>query len=394
VLPGIPTLQLVQVASGLADPVQVAAPQDGSGRLFIVERVGRIRIVQNGELLATPFLDLSALVQDDALEQGLLGLAFHPHYAENGRFFVYYTDWRTNGDSFVVEYQVSEDPNRADPASGKVLLTQDQPFVNNNGGTLQFGPDGYLYIAMGDGGLAGDPYGNAQNRSSLLGKLLRIDVDGVAGQVYRIPADNPFPGQVLESTAAMEAAQNGTYLPNARPEIWAYGLRNPWQFSFDPASGDLYIPDMGQNQWEEINVQLAGAAGGSNYGWPQMEGSHCYPAGSACGLSGVPPVAEYEHGEEHCGLIGIGVYRGQASPSLAAIYFSADHCSGTFWGLIRNPVGGWLFAQLGDTELQVSGAGRDQAGELYVTACSCASDRGYDPQANPGGSVWRLVAAD
>lgn len=183
VLPGIPVLQLVQVAGGLADPVHVAAPHDGSGRLFIVERVGRIRIVQHDELLAAPFLDINALVRYDSLEQGLLGLAFHPNYAENGRFFVYYTDWRTNGDSFLVEYRVSDDPNRADPASAKVLLTHDQPYVNHNGGTLQFGPDGYLYVAQGDGGLAGDPYGNAQDRSSLLGKLLRIDVDAAQGHL-------------------------------------------------------------------------------------------------------------------------------------------------------------------------------------------------------------------
>jgi glucose/arabinose dehydrogenase len=394
VLPGIPAIQLVQVASGLADPVHVTAPRDGSGRLFIVERVGRIRIVQQDELLATPFLDISALVRYDSLDQGLLGLAFHPNYAENGRFFVYYTDWRTNGDSFLVEYQVSTDPNRAELTSGRVLLTHNQPYVNHNGGTLAFGPDGYLYVALGDGGLAGDPYGNAQDRSSLLGKLLRINVDGDGGHGYGIPTDNPFLHQVLEAPAALEIAQSGHYRPNARPEVWAYGLRNPWHFSFDPATGDLYLPDGGQNRWEEINFQPAGAVGGSNYGWPLLEASHCYPAERACEAVGVLPVAEYERGEVHCGIVGIGVYRGQVSPSLTGIYISADSCSGTFWGLTRDPAEAWLFAELGDSELRVSGGGMDELGELYVTTCPCVDERGYDPTTNPNGAVWRLFTTE
>jgi glucose/arabinose dehydrogenase len=394
VLPGIPAIQLVQVASGLADPVLVTAPRDGSGRLFIVERVGRIRIVQQNELLAAPFLDITALVRYDSLEQGLLGLAFHPYYSENGRFFVYYTDWRTNGDSFLVEYQVSTDPNRAEPTSSRVLLTHNQPYVNHNGGTLAFGPDGYLYVALGDGGLAGDPYGNAQDRSSLLGKLLRINVDGGGGHAYGIPIDNPFLRQVLESPAALEIAQSGHYQPNARPEIWAYGLRNPWHFSFDPATGDLYLPDAGQNRWEEINFQPAGALGGSNYGWPLLEASQCYPAGSDCETIGVLPVAEYERGEAHCGIVGIGVYRGQVSPSLTGIYISADSCSGTFWGLTRYPAGAWLFAELGGSELRVSGGGMDELGELYVTTCPCVDERGYDPTTNPNGAVWRLFTTE
>jgi glucose/arabinose dehydrogenase len=393
-LPGNPAISLVKVAEGLADPVSVAAAPDGSGRLFVVERVGRIRIVQNGELLEAPFLDLRDLVRYDHLEQGLLGLAFHPNYAENGRFYIYYTDWLTNGDSFLVEYHVSDDPNQADPASARVLLTHDQPYINHAGGTLHFGPDGSLYLAMGDGGLAGDPYRNAQDLSNLLGKLLRIDVEVDGGRPYRIPADNPFLGQVLASPAAQQAAQNGSYWPAARPEIWAYGLSNPWQFSFDPATGDLYIPDRGQNSWEEINFQPAGSAGGWNYGWPLLEASHCYLAANACGQSGVPPVAEYEHSQGNCEITGIGVYRGQAFPRLNGIYFSADRCSGTFWGLTRTESGAWAFAELGGTDLQVIGAGTDEAGELYVTACTCEDKRGYNPQANPGGSVWRLVAVE
>ena len=262
-LPGNPSIQLVQVASGLADPVNIAAPSDGSGRVFVVERVGRIRIIEGGQLLEQPFLDISEVVKVDYLEQGLLGLAFHPDYANNGRFFVYYNDYRTNGDSFLVEFRVSaDDPTVSDPESARVLLTEDKPYVNQNGGTLRFGPDGFLYLALGDGGLAGDPYRNAQNINNLLGKILRLDVDTEAAaggepatgepsgswspQMYNIPGDSPFRGQVLYSPEANIAAQDGSYTPAARPEIWAYGLRNPWQFSFDRETGDLYIADVGQ----------------------------------------------------------------------------------------------------------------------------------------------------
>jgi glucose/arabinose dehydrogenase/uncharacterized cupredoxin-like copper-binding protein len=393
-LPGNPSVALVKVAEGLADPVNVAAPTDGSGRLFVVERIGRIRIVQEGELLEEPFLDIQEIVKTDFLEQGLLGLAFHPDFAQNGRFFVYYTDWRTNGDTFLVEYHVSDDPNLADPESARVLLTDDQPYVNHNGGTIHFGPDGYLYVAKGDGGLAGDPYRNAQDLSSRLGKILRIDVDVEGDRAYRIPDDNPFNGQVIDSPSAEEAAQNGSYLPDARPEIWAYGLRNPWQFSFDSATGDLYIADVGQNMWEEVNFQASGSVGGWNFGWPLMEGSHCYPEESNCGMLGAQPVAEYDHSDGSCSITGVGVYRGQVSTNLDGIYFYSDYCSGKVWGLTRDEAGAWIQAQLLDTELQISGAGSDEAGELYVTACTCEYDRGYDPLEDPGGTVWRLVAAD
>ena len=393
-LPGNPAIQLVKVAEGLSDPVNVAAPADGSGRLFILERVGRIRILQDGELLEEPFLDIKEIVKYDYLEQGLLGLAFHPDYAANGRFFVYYTDWRTNGNTFLVEYSVSDDPNLADPESATVLLTHDQPYVNHNGGTIRFGPDGYLYVAMGDGGLAGDPYRNAQDLSNLLGKILRIDVNVEDEGTYRSPVDNPFMGRVIDSPSAEEAAQDGDYLPDARSEIWAYGLRNPWQFSFDPATGDLYIADVGQNSWEEINFQPAGSTGGWNYGWPMMEASHCYPEGSQCGTTGQLPVAEYDHSGENCSITGIGVYRGSISTSLDGIYFNADYCSGKFWGLARDESDAWAYAELLDTELQISGAGADEAGELYVTACTCDYDRSYDPEADLGGTVWRIVAAD
>jgi glucose/arabinose dehydrogenase len=273
-LPGEPSVELVKVADGLIDPINVASANDGSGRLFVLERTGTVRIVQDGQVLEEPFLDISNEVKIDFLEQGLLGLAFHPDYENNGLFYVYYSDYRTQGDHFVVEYSVTDDPNVADPDSGRVLLSIEDPYVNHNGGTMHFGPDGYLYITIGDGGLAGDPYDNAQDTDNLLGKILRIDVDTrIEGKPYGIPVDNPFaPGGVQQSSVANEAAQTGGYKPAAEPEIWVYGLRNAWQFSFDQETGDVYIADVGQVVWEEINFMPADevAAGGQNYGWVWM----------------------------------------------------------------------------------------------------------------------------
>jgi glucose/arabinose dehydrogenase len=394
-LPGNPSIQLVLIADGLADPVNLASPNDGSGRLFVVERPGYIRVIENGELLDEPFLDIASVVKIDFLEQGLLGLAFHPEYADNGRFFVNYTDYRTNGDTFVVEFQVSADnANRADPDSARVLLTYDQPFINHNGGTILFGPDGYLYVAMGDGGLAGDPYRTAQDLSTLLGKILRIDVDNEGNHAYGIPEDNPFAGRVLYSPFANQEARTGRYIPDARAEVWAYGLRNPWQFSFDAETGDLYIADVGQNAWEEINFEPAGSAGGLNYGWPIMEASHCYPPDETdCGEFGVLPVAEYSIAEDDCSITGIGVYRGEAT-DLNGIYFSSDFCSGMVRGLIQDDDGAWIFADLLDTELSVTGAGADADGNLYLTSCNCRFGRDYNPMDDPGGAVWQIVSAD
>ena len=407
-LPGDPQIQLIKVAEGLADPVNIAAPHDGSDRLFIVERVGRIRILdQDGALLPEPFLDLTELVQNDYLEQGLLGLAFHPDYANNGRFFVHFTDYHTNGDNFIMEFGVSdEDPNVANREGGRLLLAVDQPYVNHNGGSIHFGPDGYLYIGIGDGGLGGDPYDTAQDRSELLGKLLRIDVDADGGRAYGIPEDNPYSqARIVQSNSitdvigeteglSLEAAY---YHPAARPEIWAYGLRNPWQFSFDPATGDLYIADVGQVTWEEINFQPADSPGGQNYGWDFQESAHCYPADvSECPRSqvGTAPVAEYKHGEEGCSITGIGIYRGEEFPSLDGIYFNSDWCTGRFWGLTRGDDGAWIYQQLLDTGLLVTGAGVDETGNLYATACACEFSRQYDPFENPQGTVWQIVAAD
>jgi glucose/arabinose dehydrogenase len=416
-----PEIELVLVAEGLAEPLAVAAPVVGSHRLFVVERFGRVRVIDaSGGLLDTPFLDLSAQIQASYLEQGLLGLAFHPDYRENGRFFVAFTDYRTNGDTFIMELAVSRaDPNIADPKSGRLLLAVDQPFVEHNGGTLRFGPDGYLYIGMGDGGHNGDPYDNAQDRTSVLGKLLRIDVDAEADAPYGIPSGNPFvglprndspfapvaspddPGRerrrdrerpqnpqvVLSDTGVTEAA---------RPEIWALGLRNPWLFSFDPETGDLYIPDVGHRAWEEVNFEPAGGIGGANYGWDWQEGSHCYPDEvTHCPRQqiGELPVAEYAHGDEHCAIVGIGVYRGVFSPSLDGTYFHADYCSGTIRGLQRDGNDAWRHEPLLDSALRVNGGGQDAAGELYLAASGDQTGPFVDPHANPTGTLWRIVAA-
>ena len=395
-LPGDPAVQLVKVAEGLIDPINVAQPDDGSGRIFVVERTGTIRIIdQDGNLLPDPYLDVTETVKIDFLEQGLLGLAFHPDYADTGTFYIYYTDYRTNGDAMVASVQTSAtDPNRADPDSIQVLFTQDEPYVNHNGGTMHFGPDGYLYIAVGDGGLAGDPYNNAQDTSTPLGSLLRIDVDGTDRGRYGIPEGNPFPGEVIYSNAANEMAQADGYAPGAAPEIWAYGLRNPWQFSFDPANGDLYIADVGQVAWEEINYLPAGEGAGTNFGWDVLEGAHCYPPDEAsCGAVGVLPVAEYDH-EAGCSITGIGVSRAEAYASLDGIYFNSDFCSGDIWGLARDDAGVWQYELLLDTELLVSGSGQGQDGALYLTDCGCEFGRDYDPFADPQGTVWKLVSAD
>jgi len=397
-LPGNPQIQLVKVAEGLADPVNIAAPDDGSGRVFVVERTGTIRIIdKDGKLLPDPFLDISSSVKTDFLEQGLLGLAFHPNFAESGLFYVYYADFRTT-DTVLAEFHVSkDDPNKADPDSERVLLTQDKPYVNHNGGTLRFGPDGFLYLSIGDGGLAGDPYDNAQRIDVLLGKILRIDVDKRDAGAYGIPADNPYAdtGVVLPSNQASQMAQDGSYHPAARREICDWGLRNPWQFNFDPKTGDLYIADVGQNSWEEVNFLPAGETCNWNLGWDHNEGAHCYPPSAQnCDKTGALPVANYSHDNGDCSITGIGVYRGQESSSLDGIYFNSDFCSGRVYGLVRDQNGAWVYQSLLQTSLLVTGSGQDQAGELYVTACSCEYSRDYNALANPGGTVWRIVQAD
>lgn len=331
----------VEVLSGLQRPVDLQNAGDGSGRLFIVEKAGRIRVFADGQLLATPFLDLTDRVGSSANEQGLLGLAFHPRYLENGRFFVNYTD--LNGNTVIARFNVTAaDPNQANPASETVLLRVQQPYRNHNGGMVAFGPDGYLYLGLGDGGSAGDPLGYAQVTDTYLGKILRLDVDN--GDPYAIPPDNPFAG-------------GGGF-----PEIWAYGLRNPWRFSFDPLTGDLFIADVGQNKWEEINFLPAGSTGRLNFGWNIYEGLHHYQGEPQMNFPYIDPVAEYSH-QVGCSVTGGYVYRG-AMPEWQGIYFYADYCSGHIWGLL-NVEGQWQAQVLFEAGVSVTSFGMDESGEIF-----------------------------
>jgi glucose/arabinose dehydrogenase len=360
--PATINVTLEQVAGGLDTPVGIAHAGDGSGRLFILEKVGRIRVLQGGSLLRTPFLDISDRVGSSRSEQGLLGLAFHPQYGENGYFYVNYTDRR--GNTVVSRFSMSVGAEQGDPASEMQLLTVEQPASNHNGGNLVFGPDGYLYIGLGDGGAAGDQFGNGQNGQTLLGAMLRLDVDN--GQPYGIPGDNPFVTN-----------------PDVRNEIWAIGLRNPWRYSFDRVTGDLYIADVGQNVYEEVNVQPAGSPGGQNYGWPIMEGLHCFPEGRTCDRSGlILPVTEYDH-SQGCSVTGGYVYRGQAYPQFTGIYFFGDYCSGRIWALAPgdgNVDGGdWRVALVAQPAVRISSFGQDEAGELYLLDMA-------------GGALYRIVA--
>lgn len=334
--------ELRQVFSGLNSPVGLAHAGDGSGRLFILEQAGVIRVVQGGQLLPDPFLDIRDRVGSRASEQGLLGLAFHPRFAENGYFYVHYTDSR--GHTVISRFNTSE-ANQADPQSEVFVLQQTQPYANHNGGMIVFGPDGYLYIGLGDGGSGGDPLGNAQSLDTLLGKLLRIDVDG--GQPYAIPADNPF------------AAGGGA------PEIWAYGLRNPWRFSFDRLTGDLYIGDVGQSSREEINFLPAGSPGGVNFGWNYREGTQPYAGEPPAGVELVDPVTEYGR-SEGISVTGGFVYRGQDLPEWQGVYLYGDYGSGRVWGLLRNPDGTWQDALLFESGARITSFGEDEAGELYL----------------------------
>jgi uncharacterized protein (TIGR03437 family) len=338
---GAQEIQLHTVAGGLNFPTDIQSPPDGSGRLFVTQRNGLIRIISGGSVLGQPFLDLRGKVTADGQEQGLLGMAFSPRFSETRQFYVNYTN--TNGDTVIARYQVSGNPNVADPTE-TILLGIAQPFANHNGGQLQFGPDGFLYIGMGDGGGAGDPQNNAQNPETSLGKLLRMDVEGN---------------------------------PGARPEIWAYGLRNPWRFSFDRPSGNLWIADVGQTAYEEINVQPASARG-LNYGWSVTEGMHCYRS-AGCSFNGLSmPVAEYDHGSG-CSVTGGYVYRGDTSPGLRGVYLYGDFCSGRIWG-IESRGGQWVSRALMDSGLLITTFGQDQAGEVYVADAR-------------GGVVYRLEGA-
>ena len=345
-----PAIQLENFATGLSAPVDIV--NAGDDRLFVVERYGYIKIVQpDGSVNPVNFLDIHTQVESGYQEQGLLGLAFHPNYAENGYFFVHYND--LDGNTVIARFTVSTfDPDVADPTTELEIYTADQPFVNHNGGCLRFGQDGYLYFGLGDGGSAGDPGDRAQNPENKLGKMHRLDIDG--GSPYAIPASNPF---------ALAA--------DTLPEIWAIGYRNPWRFSFDRSSGDLWIGDVGQNQVEEINFTPA-ADSGLNYGWPILEGTRCYNASTCDSVGLVLPVAEYEH-SEGCSVTGGYVYRGTQFAALNGVYFYADYCRGSLWATWPSASGAWSTAKLLDTGQTVSSFGEDQAGELYVTDLSAGT---------------------
>ncbi|HEY7738344.1 MAG TPA: PQQ-dependent sugar dehydrogenase [Candidatus Limnocylindria bacterium] len=359
IVSGPTAVALEAAAIGFSTPTAIANAGDGSNRLFVVERGGLIRVVSpNGVVSPTPFLDLSTIVISNN-EQGLLGLAFHPDYPENGRFFVAYTR-RSDLYDVVAEYHISSDANRGDPTSEITLIAVPDPAQNHNGGGLAFGPDGFLYISMGDGGGQNDQFQNAQNLNSLLGKMLRIDVDGApaADRAYAIPAGNPFAGG------------------GGAPEIWTVGQRNPWRFSFDRVVGDMYVGDVGSGQWEEIDHQPVGAPGGLNYGWPIMEGRHCLD-GSTCSTEGyVLPIAEYGH-DQGCAVVGGYVYRGTVQTVMNGAYIFADWCSGRIFTL---DVNGEVMTPrtVLQSGLSPSAFGEDEDGELYLVDFN-------------GGGLYRVV---
>lgn len=345
-------VRLEPVYSGFQLPVFLTHAGDGSVRSFVVEKTGKIWVIDGGEVQPTPFLDVSGKITTGGNEQGLLGMAFAPDFGESGHFFVNYTD--RQGTTVVERYTVaSSDRNLADSATAFTVLTVPQPASNHNAGMLDFGPDGYLYVPLGDGGAANDRFGNGQNPDALLGKILRIDVTSDPAQPYVIPADNPF----------VSADWNGRPVLD---EVWAIGLRNPWRTSFDRLTGEFWVADVGQNQIEEINVIQPGAPGGENLGWPIMEGARCFNA-ATCDQSGLTlPVVDYTHVGGNCSVTGGYVYRGAQFPQWNGLYFYGDYCSGRIWALAADGSGGWSNVEILDSDLVLSSFGEDEAGELYA----------------------------
>ena len=343
------TLGLAAVAGAYSNPLFVTNAGDGSNRLFVVEQAGRIRIIRKGVALATPFLDIHARVSCCG-ERGLLGLAFHPSYKTNGKFYVDYTD--VNGNTVIAEFRRSStNANRAS-TTGRILLRITQPFANHNGGMIAFGPDGMLYIGMGDGGSGGDPGNRAQNKTKLLGKILRINVNARTGKLaYGIPSSNPYVGSTGDD------------------RVWAYGLRNPWRFSFDRSTGDLWIGDVGQNKYEEIDRATAASGGGRgvNFGWRVMEGRACYTPSSGCSTAGKQlPIAVYSH-SFGCAVVGGYVYRGTLYPAMVGAYLFSDNCSGRIWALTANGAAKQTPRVLLNTGKAISSFGEGENGSLYVT---------------------------
>lgn len=401
-LPKPVSIKLVKVADGLVDPGHVSSPKDGSGRLFVCERNGVVRIIKDGKLLPKPFLDIKDKTISSFLEEGLYAIEFHPKFKENGIFYVSYSDLWFNGATMLVEYKVSKNnPDKADPDSARVIMQIDYPYCNHHGGKMAFGPDGYLYIGVGDGGWEGDVISAGQDLHTWLGKMLRIDVNtSSTDRAYGIPKDNPFITPLQQMTLfGVSELQFSKIHPRAKPEIWAYGLRNPWTFSFDRKTGEFYIADVGQNHWEEINLQPANSKGGENYGWKFMCGSHAFPLElekKGAPRVGLLPIAEYSHVDQGICVVGVGVYRGKDYPTLEGTYFTADWGSGKVWGMQRDNAGKWHMQELLDldTPIRPTSGGEDEAGNLYITHASANYGSPVDPAAGERGAVWKIVPAD
>ena len=420
-LPGDPEIALVKVADGFNDPVNVTNAGDGSGRLFVIERVGRIKVVNgDGTVKDEPFLDLTAInplgtdVQTGFVEQGLYSAAFHPDFENNGHFYVHYASLPFNGDGMIVRFTV--DPESPDVVTAeranetaKVIMTIDQPWYNHNGGTIDFGPDGSLYIGSGDGGWEGDPLQAGSDLATWLGKILRIDVDVPEDSVrpYRIPPDNPFAEAQKERLMQLFGITEEEFAKirtEAQPEIWAYGVRNPYEFSFDLDNGDLWIADVGQNHWEEIIWQPAASEGGEYYGWPDMEAAFCHPmtgdpANIDCPVQGVLPVSMYPHGtaypggpeidEGGCSVQGFGVanYGG-----MEHVYLAGDWCSGRVFGTAWDG-SKWVIEELLQTGLQFTAGGYDEEGRVLAVDAKNFYIGEQGPMENPPGSLWRILPA-
>jgi glucose/arabinose dehydrogenase len=420
-LPGDPKISLVQIADGFQDPTNVASAYDGTGRIFVTERVGRVRLVnKDGSVNEEPFVDLTninplgTIVQTGFVEQGLFSIAFHPDFKNNGHFYLHYSSLPFNGDGMITRITVDpESPDVVTPERAqetmKVILRIQQPYYNHNGGEILFGPDGYLYIGSGDGGWEGDVLNAGQDTSTLLGKVLRIDVDVPEDAVphYAIPEENPFRQSVAERPMVLFGITEQEFsqiAPNARPEILHWGLRNPYQMAFDGETGDLWIADVGQNHWEMINWQPAGTAG-LNFGWPLRGGTHCYPLtgpDTECALVGTLPVSEYPHEEPYpggstelptgCSVQGLGVAR---YGGMDGVFLAGDWCSGRVFGTAwDSEAGKWVMASMLQTNLQFTGGGEDEDGTILAVNCNCFYLADEGPTENPVGALWRIVAAD
>jgi glucose/arabinose dehydrogenase len=419
-IPASAKLALVKIADGLNDPVGISVANDGSGRIFVVERVGRVRVIgPDGKLQAEPFLDLTKTnplgseVQTGFVEQGLWSIAFHPKFKENGYVYVHYSSLPFNGASIVARYTVDpKSPKRITTEqankSVKVIMNIPQPYYNHYGGRIAFGPDGMLYIGKGDGGWEGDPLGAGQDLHVLWGKLLRINVDSPDEVPYTVPKDNPFASadrpQMMSLFGVTEEGFSKIKI-GSKPEIWAYGLRNPYMFHFDSKSGDLFIADVGQNHLEEIDWQPRSSKGGENYGWNLNMGTHCHPslgANDRCPIVGVLPIAEYPHQQPFpgapkladgwgCSAIGLGVanYGG-----MEETYLVGDWCSGRVWGIAWDRgATKWQMQELMQAPFQFTSGTIDENGYVLATNCYCFYTDDKGPTQNPPGAAWRLLPA-